>query len=703
MKRIFGTSLVVLMIGMRAYAEYGIPTEKIYNFDRANVASVLEEFIEDEKKAQAAADKYNELSNNGENTISAVDFVDVCVVGGFKINASDGSGYTKCLEMFMRLIEMQNMDVGDFNMYCPATGNTLKSITDKTQIGDSCGGTPDTYIEYGHVTVKAVDSNSNRTVSLWKVKNNKVGEHKYVCTCTPQSCKDGYYWNKEKYQCSVKDKEGYCVRRILGSFEYKNGKLPTDSGVGLNDWNKKNNAYYNDKYAQINASADAFNRCVEYGAKQGCRIRGALATADVGSGFTSAKKYQVICNPANYEIAADKKVQEEKDKKYQEAKKKHEEDVEKKKRANVVYHEVCGDAKGKTGGTERCIEVFDDIEVQAAQAKNLAQEYAKIKYNDDIECNLKVREGPMDDYMKCTSINSNTFYEFVFDDAKESNANAGEYVTREFGRGLCLIYGGAPESVRSKVTAGVVGLGGTDFECSVSSCSSLMFSLEKWGYTSYISSRTRKCIVDYVGVTSKSIKNSNSNYYAKFDGYNLTIYNRDSVEKSWPAVSGRGKTPTDSKRTVCQTPKYQACEDIGPTPSGVYYISQNDIQYFDNITMGNYNSNSPLADREGRAWGEARVKLKPDSSTELYNRKADMYIHGGWYAGSSGCIDLTKNILDFVDWFAKQPNLPILKVVVDYGSVPEMCGEKCVGSKCSMCECKKVINKDTNETNCDYI
>lgn len=699
MKRIFGTSLVVLMIGMRAYAEYGIPTEKIYNFDRANVASVLEEFIEDEKKAQAAADKYNELSNNGENTISAVDFVDVCVVGGFKINASDGSGYTKCLEMFVRLIEMQNMDVGDFNMYCPADGNALKSITDKTQIGDPCGGTPDTYIEYGHVTVKAVDSNSNKTVSLWKVKNNKNGQHKYVCTCTPQSCREGYYWNKDKYQCSIKDNEGYCMRHTLsGMFNYGSG-INTISKHD-SEWNKTQKLYYNEKFAELDAQEDAFNKCVKYGTDNGCRIRGALA-ASVG------KKYQVICNPSDAELRSHKAQQEEKDKKYKTEERTH------------TYYEVCGKDKGKTGGAEYCVDIFKDIEVQAAQAKNLAVEYAKVKYNDDIQCEMSlIRKVGRQDYMKCTAKNRDAFYEFEIDDAKESNANDNQFVQREFGRGICLVYGGKPESVVSKPIAvyaetkvhiPVIGkisekkvekaeaiLG--KFRCDISNCDTLNTKLQKWGYKSY--KDDNECVVTYDKITSKQATND---YYAKFDGYSLKIFHGGGVVKSWNAVSGRGKTPKDTRRTVCQSGKYQACEDIGPTPSGVYYISQNDVQYFDNITIGNFNSNSPFADRQGSAWGKARVLLKPDASTELYNRKPDMYIHGGWYAGSAGCIDLTNKIGDFVDWFVSQTDFSTLKVVVDYGSVPEMCGEKCVGSNCSMCECKKEINKDTHETNCDYI
>ena len=413
MKKIFGFLICALLISVRVYAEYDIPTDKSYTFDRANVASVLAEFIEDEKKAEKAADKYNELSNNSENAISAVDFVDVCVAGGMNMKLADGSGYMKCLDMFMKLIEMQNLDAGGFDMYCPATGNALKSITDKTQVGDVCGGTPDTYIEYGHVTLKTDDKN---------------GQHKYVCTCTPQSCKDGYYWNKEKYQCSVKDKEGYCVRHILGSFEYKNGKLPTDSGVGLNDWNKRNNAYYNDKYAQINASTDAFNRCVEYGANQGCRIRGALASADVGSGFGSAKKYQVICNPENYEIAADKKVQEDKEKK-------HKAELEQ----NTSYYEVCGK---KDKGKGECIDnvftrkIIGGTQVSYATGNALVKEYARVRLGDEITCggdsyDKNIRKSGTEYFIKCKSLKDLTkYYEFKFDDLEESKdltANTSVY------------------------------------------------------------------------------------------------------------------------------------------------------------------------------------------------------------------------------------------------------------------------------------
>ena len=723
MKKIYGISLIALMTSVNAFAEYGIPTEKIYNFDRSNVASVLEEYITDSAKAQAAADKYNELSDNGENTISAVDFVDVCVIGGLKINASDGSGYTKCLEMFMKLIEMQNMDAGDFNLYCPATGNALKSITDNTQVGDPCGGTSDTYIQYGHVTVKAVDSDSNRTVSLWKVKNNKAGSHKYVCTCTPQSCKEGYYWNKDRYQCSVKDKEGYCARHTLtGLFNYGSG-INTISKYD-SEWSKTQKLHYNDKFAELDAQEDAFNKCVKYGTDNGCRVRGALAVA---SGTT--KKYQVICNPTDAELRNHKAQQEEKDRQYKEEVLRH-------KKGNIKYYEVCGKDGGKTGGTERCENIFKDIEVQVAQAKNLAVEYAKVKYNDDIQCDLNVRttKGVVvaptpvvpavavvpvqgDDYMKCTSLKSNTFYEFQFDDAKESNAAAGKYIQMEFGRGLCLVYGGEPNRNMGKVASTVLE-NRVDFtsQCKISSgCSALNSKLSKWSYTA-VAGDGGKCVVKYGEPTSKT--GTSDDYYAKFDGYSFKIFHRGSVVKSWDAVSGRGKKPNDNRRTVCQTGKYQACEDIGPTPEGTWYISQNEIQYADNITMGNYTSNKPQAlyweklpskvrnkissKNDLSAYGAMRVLLHPDAATQTYDRD-HLYVHGGKYKGSAGCIDLTNKISDFIDWFATQTDFSTLKVVVDYGGTNEICGQKCTGPKCSLCECKKEINKDTQETNCDYI
>ncbi len=376
---------------------------------------------------------------------------------------------------------------------------------------------------------------------------------------------------------------------------------------------------------------------------------------------------------------------------------------------NYTYYEVCGKDKGKIGkDNERCIEfVFYDIEVQFAQAKNLAQEYAREKYNDEIVCSSDIREGVKDDYIKCTSKLKPIYYEFKFDDAKESNANANQYTQRDFGRGLCLIYGGKSEAVAAKPIAGVLDNRsvrkyiydgyGFDFECQHNDCGLLNEKLSKWGYGSV--KKGGVCVVSYDKEHKPALSND---YYTKFDGKKFDVYYKGNVIKSWPAVSGRGKSPRDSRPTVCQLPEYQACEHIGPTPSGVYYIYQNEIQYMDNITVGNFNNNSLLADKEGGAWGKFRVPLRPDTNTDLFGRKPDMYIHGGSYAGSAGCIDLTSNIDNFIKWFEVQTDFSSLKVIVDYGPVSELCTD-CEESQCMPCKCKEEINKDTEETNCDYI
>ena len=92
--------------------------------------------------------------------------------------------------------------------------------------------------------------------------------------------------------------------------------------------------------------------------------------------------------------------------------------------SDYKYYEVCGKDKGKSGGTEHCIDnVFDGllsgIQVTMLQADGLCKEYAKVKYNDDIECSSQKRAGTINkanDYVKCTSKLNPTYYEFKFDE-----------------------------------------------------------------------------------------------------------------------------------------------------------------------------------------------------------------------------------------------------------------------------------------------
>jgi hypothetical protein len=84
---------------------------------------------------------------------------------------------------------------------------------------------------------------------------------------------------------------------------------------------------------------------------------------------------------------------------------------------------------------------------------------------------------------------------------------------------------------------------------------------------------------------------------------------------TYPATSGRPEV-TDP-----------AASWEGPIPPGTYTLNPSEISeggFFRNL----------LGD-----WGQYRVPLHPDASTETYDRK-NFFLHGGKKPGSAGCIDV---------------------------------------------------------------
>jgi len=154
------------------------------------------------------------------------------------------------------------------------------------------------------------------------------------------------------------------------------------------------------------------------------------------------------------------------------------------KSGNVTYKEVCGDDKGKTGATERCVTDFKNVKVNIGPAIAIAKEYALVKYKDgSLQCFNKHRLSWNDDYVKCVSQNSNTYYEFQFDSVTESIDNT---IKNGIQRAVCTIHG-APAT-----TAGYVG-GGTnvsatsayvDASCAADAtkCAAIHKSIAKFGY-----------------------------------------------------------------------------------------------------------------------------------------------------------------------------------------------------------------------------
>ncbi len=114
------------------------------------------------------------------------------------------------------------------------------------------------------------------------------------------------------------------------------------------------------------------------------------------------------------------------------------------KSGKVAFKEVCGNDKGKTGATERCVTDFKNVKVNIGPAIAIAKEYALVKYKDNsLQCFNKHRLSWNDDYVKCVSKNSNTYYEFQFDSVTESIDNT---IKNGIQRAVCAIHGATSTS-----------------------------------------------------------------------------------------------------------------------------------------------------------------------------------------------------------------------------------------------------------------
>jgi hypothetical protein len=152
-----------------------------------------------------------------------------------------------------------------------------------------------------------------------------------------------------------------------------------------------------------------------------------------------------------------------------------------------------------------------------------------------------------------------------------------------------------------------------------------------------------------------------SNLYLKFDGRYLRLYDRDEMVAEWPGVSGRKNFGSG---------KDQEKVDYGPMPEGAYDLKQSRYQ-----SLGLKDSVAGLDPTKKRgawpgsfiSWGQERVWADPTPETVAngltFGRK-DMAIHGGWFPGSAGCIDLTGNMGGFAKTFREIGR--DLKLYVDY-------------------------------------
>lgn len=137
--------------------------------------------------------------------------------------------------------------------------------------------------------------------------------------------------------------------------------------------------------------------------------------------------------------------------------------------------------------------------------------------------------------------------------------------------------------------------------------------------------------------------NTKPGYYAVFDGKKFTLYLDNKPVISWDAVSGQ---------PGYQNQEYQNKGSTGPIPEGTYVARQEELQHITPIGFiaGLIPGKHGEWPGSTMSWGDSRVWLEPSKETDTYGRD-NFSIHGGWFSGSAGCIDLTSQIDNFVALF----------------------------------------------------
>ena len=123
-----------------------------------------------------------------------------------------------------------------------------------------------------------------------------------------------------------------------------------------------------------------------------------------------------------------------------------------------------------------------------------------------------------------------------------------------------------------------------------------------------------------------------------FDGVTLAIHRKRGGVIRFNAVSGRPGAGADGRPVFDYSKDRQEKANVGPIPEGDYWIDPAELW-----------ANNPLkwVKNAPWAWGSHRITIHPYRRTDTYCR-GGFFIHGGWVAGSAGCIDLTARMPIFV-------------------------------------------------------
>ena len=400
-----------------------LDTEQKYIFTAENLTKTIPEFVEDEKKQIAMAETYEKIMNQETGAVSIADLFEVCRTGGF--NTYRQAGYEQCRAFVLKLLENaeQEAEEGFLGGFCPAAydengkqQNGLKSIGDQTRIGDFCSSTN---IAGGEV----------------------VFRKGYNCTCAAYACNPCCEVKGGACVTKVADGNGNCLRK-----EYNNVPNLSEPGAALKFCESKavngckvvngiknfggvkgrvvcnatqeeldgvrsrNTACPKSEWAE-NSENNTTAKCQSF-----CRAKAEQNSCKYITVLMKHSDKKCICNPGEHDYGS----------------------------ANM-YKEVCGNDKGKTGKKEYCVtDYFNWTQTQIGQAIGFAQDYARIKHNNTIICSNSHRTSWNDDYIKCATKDASAYYEFKFDDVRESIDNDRRLTERS---ALCRLAGGRPNSI----------------------------------------------------------------------------------------------------------------------------------------------------------------------------------------------------------------------------------------------------------------
>ncbi len=141
----------------------------------------------------------------------------------------------------------------------------------------------------------------------------------------------------------------------------------------------------------------------------------------------------------------------------------------------------------------------------------------------------------------------------------------------------------------------------------------------------YIRTKPNKKSSDNIEAISITCNERDFLFFDRKYLYLKTINGR--IKKKWKATSGRTGT----------TIKDQNKKNEGPLPEGDYVALFQETKHQDD-SKNIWDKLWWIA--EDFRWGDVYTPLKASPNTNTYGRDS-FYIHGGWFAGSAGCIDLT--------------------------------------------------------------